>query len=247
MRNPLLPTLAVAMALGGCTATRTLTVSAANPAAATEEGGVPCLRSAGTNPVTLWVLTPRFRASLDDLAPPAFRILVKNGGRQAFAFSPASIMAFSDGTEVPVLTAAEYLRAIDVQAVALERMTDVASAQARQKIDDYEALASNATAGITTDTAKPMYDFSTVPHPDTEAEKEKVAASEKDRRDEINRWRRRLLDDVPAMLGDQTVAPGTMAGGVIRLAPENVSPGRTLKLTENAGGETHEFLFEVGR
>jgi len=239
--------LGAALALCGCTATRTLTVSPSNPAAPTEEAGVPCLRSAGTNPVTLWLLSPHFRATMDDLSPPAFRVLVKNGGAQAFAFSPDSIAAFSGGTAVHVLAAEEYVRAIDAQAVALERLTDVNVAQARQKLDAYEALAAIATPGQTAGANGPMYDFSTVPHPDTDIAKAQLSAMEKSRRDEIEAWRQRLLDDAQAMLDRHTVAPGTMAGGVIRLAPEDVAPGRPLKLTITAGGETHEFLFDVGR
>ena len=49
---------------GGCTTTRTLLVSPANPAAATADQGVQCLRSVKKNAVSVWLLTPEFRTDL---------------------------------------------------------------------------------------------------------------------------------------------------------------------------------------
>ncbi len=244
----LLPGLGVVLALcGGCTATRTLTVSPANPVAPTEEGGVPCLRSAGVNPVTLWLLTPRFRANLDDFVPPAFRVLVRNGSGRAFEFSPGSIAASADGEAVQVVTAEEYVREIDAQALALMRLADTNAAEARERLDAYEALAMIATPGTTPGMSGPMYDFSTVPHPDTDRAREQLATTVKSRREEIEAWRQRLLEDAQVMLDSHTVAPGAMAGGVIRLAPDEVAAGRVLKLVIRAGGEAHEFYFDVRR
>jgi hypothetical protein len=48
------------------------------------------------------------------------------------------------------------------------------------------------------------------------------------------------------MLVQRTVAPGTMAGGIIKLDPAKISHGQPLKLVVTVGGEAHEFVFEVG-
>jgi len=243
----LLCALAAALALTGCATTRTLTFSSSNPVAPTDEHGVPCLHSGGANPVTLWLLTPRFRTDPDDLTPPAFRLLVKNGGAQPFAFSPANLAASSGGASVHVYTAAEFAGEINVQAVALHRLSDQNVAEAMEKLDAYESMAAIMPAGQTAGLNGPMYDFSTVPHPDTEAEKAQVAATEKSRRDEIEIWRQSLLDGAQMMLGEHTVPPGEMAGGVVRLDPRAVGAGRTLRLVVTSGGEVHEFVFDVGR
>lgn len=236
--------------LAACTTTRTLSVSPDNPATRTEEAGMPCLRSTGANPVTLWLLTPRFRTDPDDLAPPAFRVLVKNGGAEAFAFSPANITASAGGTAVRVLTAVEFAREIDRQAVAMRQMADSNVAKAREKLDQFEAVANLAlaTPGTTPGTGVgPMYDFSTVRQSSTDQAREQLDANQKSRAAEIEAWRQNLLEGVQMMLGEHTVSPDEMAGGVVRLDPRAVAAGRTLKLVVTAGGEAHEFLFEVGR
>jgi len=240
--------LSVALLLGSCTTTRTLTVSSSNPVAPTDEHGVACLRSGGTNPVSLWLLTPRFRTDPDDLAPPAFRLLAKNGTGQPFAFSPANITASADGTAVHVYTLAEYAGAINAQAVALHRMADQNVAQARQKLDQLEALAAVATPGTTTGAnGTQLYDFTTVRQPSTDEARAQLDTNAKDRQEEIEAWRQNLLDGARMMLGEHTVPPGEMAGGVVRLEPGAVAAGRTLRLVVTAGGEAHEFVFDVGR
>jgi hypothetical protein len=62
----------------------------------------------------------------------------------------------------------------------------------------------------------------------------------------VNRRRNELLDATQPMLGKMTVAPGTMAGGIIKLDPAQISQGQLLKLVVTVGGEPHEFIFEVG-
>ena len=236
--------LSVALLLGSCTTTRTLTVSSSNPIAPTDEHGVACLRSGGTNPVSLWLLTPRFRTDPDDLAPPAFRLLAKNGTGQPFAFSPANITASADGTAVHVYTLAEYAGAINAQAVALHRTADQNVAKAKEKLDQLEAYAAVETPAVD---YMGKVDFSSVRPPSTEGARAELATNAKDRQEEIETWRQDLLDGARMMLGEHTVPPGEMAGGVIRLDPRAVAAGRTLRLVVTAGGEAHEFVFDVGR
>jgi hypothetical protein len=244
----LLPGLGAVLALcGGCTTTRTLAVSNLNPTAPTFEHGVPCLQSARTNAVTVWLLTPVYRTDLRDLHPPAFRVLVKNGGDRAFDFFPDNISASSGGTAVHVFTAEEFIREIDRQAAVLVHMLDIGTAETKEKADQTEAYAAVATPGTSPGANGPVYDFSTVPHRLGEDAKEQIDEQAAGRRAEIERWRRELLDDARLMLGRHTVAPGAMAGGVVRLAPAGVGGGQPLKIVITAGGETHEFYFDVGR
>ena len=247
MRYLLPPALAAAIALGGCATTRTLTFSSSNPVAPTDEHGVLSLHSGGANPVTLWLLTPRFRTDPDDLTPPAFRVLVKNGGTQAFAFSPANITASADGAAVRVLTAVDYAREIDRQAVAMRQMADSNVAKAREKLDQLEAYAASAPPLTTPGAYGPMYDMSSVRQPSTDEAREQLDANQKSRQTEIEAWRQNLLDGAQMMLGEHTVPPGEMAGGVVRLDPRAVGAGRMLRLVVTAGGEAHEFVFDVGR
>jgi hypothetical protein len=247
MKAGLLSGLGLAVAFsGGCTTTRTLAVSPANAIAPTYEHGTPCLQSVKQNTVTVWLLTPEYRTNLQDLRPPAFRVLVKNGGDRDFEFSPASITASADGRAVQVLTAGEYAKEIDRQAAILAHMLDLGSAGAKEKADQSEAFAAAATPGTTTGVNGPLPDFSTIPHGLAADAKEQIDATTERRRAEIEAWRKDLLADAQMMLDRQTVAPGAMAGGVIRLAPEDLGGG-PLKIVIAAGGETHEFLFDVGR
>jgi len=241
--------LAIAFS-GGCSTTRTLAVSPLNPVVPTYEHGMPCLQSVKKNAVTVWLLTPEFRTSLQDLRPPAFRMLAKNGGDRDFEFSPDSVTASAGGRAVHVLTAVEYAREIDRQAAALAHMLDLGAAGAKEKADQTEAIAATATPGTTPGAGAnggPMNDFSTIPHGSAADAKQQIDATTESRRAEIEAWRKNLLTDAEMMLGRQTVAPGMMAGGIIRLAPADLSGGGPLKIVITAGGETHEFLFDVGR
>jgi hypothetical protein len=238
--------LGVVLALcGGCTTTRTLTVSGLNPIAPTYEHGVPCLQSARTNTVTLWLLSPEYRADIRELAPPAFRVLVRNGGDRVFEFSPDCITASWGGTAVHVFTAGEYSREIDRQAEILVHMVDIGAAGAKEKADQFEAYA--ATPGTVVSQGKVLYDFSTVEHGSASDAKAQIDAATVSRRAEIETWRKNLRNEAQMMLGRQTVAPGAMAGGIVKLEPSRIQRGRPLRLVVAAGGETHEFFFDVGR
>jgi len=86
-----------------------------------------------------------------------------------------------------------------------------------------------------------------VRQPSTDEARAQLDTNAKDRQEEIEAWRQHLLDGARMMLGEHTVPPGEMAGGVIRLDPRAVAAGRTLRLVVTAGGEAHEFVFDVGR
>jgi hypothetical protein len=245
VKTALLFGLGFAISLGGgCTTTRTLSVSPANPTAATSDQGVQCLRSVKGNAVTVWLLTPEFRTDLREFDPPAFRVLVRNNGDKAFDFSPVNVTASSGENSVHVFTREEYCRAInrheDTSLQAAHQRTALQKAPSEEllaSMSSRDALLSAGSSG------QQMNDFSGNQGSDSPTKIEKAAADE---RAAINLRRENLLDEARLMLVQHTVAPGLMAGGIVKLDPARIRRGRPLKLVVTAGDEAHEFVFEVG-
>ena len=238
--------LGLAISLGGgCTSTRTLSLAPENPAAAIADQGVTCLRSVKKNAVSVWLLTPEYQADLNEFDPPAFRVLVSNNGDTAFDFSPANVTVSSGNDSVHVFTREEYCQAINRYEDALLKAFYKQTAQQQAPADDVlysistrDSLLSGGGNG------QQLHDFSGVQNRDIEAKTEKAAGN---RRTAIYVKRKELLDEANLMLVPRTMPPGATAGGIIKLDPAHVSRGQPLKLVISAGGEAHEFVFEVGR
>jgi hypothetical protein len=229
---------------GGCTTTRTLSVSAANSAAATSEKGVTCLRSVQRNAVTVWLLTPKYQTDLREFDPPAFRVLVSNNGDKAFDFSLVNIIASSGGNSVHVFTREEYCQAInryeDALLEAFHKQTAQQKAPAGELLDSISSrdpLLSGGSSG------QQMHDFTGIQYSDSLAKMEETAG---DRRTAIYLKWKELLDEAKLMLVQHTVAPGSTAGGIVKLDPASIRRGQPLKLVVTVGGEAHAFVFEVG-
>ena len=231
------------MALAGCTTTRTLSVSPANPTTATSAQGATGLRSVKTNAVTVWLLTPEYQTDLRKFAPPAFRVLVSNGGDKAFDFSVADVSASSGGNSVHVFTAAEYREAINRQAQT--RLLDVIRKTAQQKANE-GFFATSDTPAVLDAEGRLVHEVSFPLSSSTVEGWAEIEAAAADKRDAINLERMERLDEARWMLVRRTVAPGSMAGGIVKLDPTQISRGQALKLVITAGGEPHEFIFEVG-
>jgi hypothetical protein len=229
---------------GGCTTTRTLSLVPANPAAATSEQGVTCLRSVQRNAVTVWLLTSKYQTDLHEFDPPAFRVLVRNNGGKAFDFSPVNVTASSGENPVHVFTGEEYCQAInryeDALLEAFHKQTAQQKAPTGELLDSISSrdpLLSGGSSG------QQMHDFTGMQYSDSLAKMEETAG---DRRTAIYLRRKELLDEANLMLVPHTVAPGSTAGGIVKLDPAQISRGRPLKLVVTVGGEAHEFVFEVG-
>ena len=241
--------LGFAISLGsGCTTTRTLSVSPANPTAATSEQGVTCLRSVKRNAVTVWLLTPEYQTDLNEFDPPAFRVLVSNGGDKTFDFSLVNVAALSGEDSVHVFTREEYSRAITLHAVALLHGVDVQTARQLAAEEKMQASIAVADSGpVVGANGTLLHDFSTHEASSSGADVARIEESAKNRRTAIYLRRKELLDEANLMLVPHTVAPGATAGGIGKLDPALISRGQPLKLVVTAGGEAHEFVFEVGR
>jgi hypothetical protein len=235
--------LGLAISLGGgCTST--LSLAPANPAAATADQGVPCLQSVKKTVVSVWLLTPEYQTDLREFDPPAFRVLVSNNGDTAFDFSPVDVTASSGENSVHVFTREEYYQAINRYEGALLKAFYKQTAQQKplpeellDSISSRDPLLSGGSSG------QQLHDFSGTQNSDSLAKNEKAAG---DRRTAIYVRRKELLDEASLMLVPHTVAPGATAGGIIKLDPAHVGRGQPLKLVVTAGGETHEFVFDVG-
>ena len=246
VKTALLFGLGLAISLGGgCTTTRTLSLAPANPAAAIADQGVPCLRSVKKNAVSVWLLTPEYQADLNEFDPPAFRVLVSNNGDTAFDFSLVNVAASSGDNSVHIFTREEYCQAINRYEDALLKAFYKQTAQQKplpeellDSISSRDPLLSGGSSG------QQLHDFSGTQNSDSLAKNEKAAG---DRRTAIYVKRKELLDEASLMLVPHTVAPGATAGGIVKLDPAHVSRGQPLKLVVTAGGEAHEFVFEVGR
>ena len=232
---------------GGCTSTRTLSLAPANPAAATADQGVPCLRSVKKNAVSVWLLTPEYQTDLNEFEPPAFRVLVSNNGDTAFDFSPVNVTASSGGNSVHVFTREEYSRAIGRQQGSLLHNVDMQTARllaAEEKRQELITLADPMPSQGANGTL--LHNFTQYQNSSPTENLTKIEETAKDRRTAIYLRQKELLDEANLMLVPRTVAPGATAGGIIKLDPAPVSRGQPLKLTVTVGGETHEFVFRAG-
>jgi hypothetical protein len=230
----------------GCTATHTLSLAPANPAAATFDRGVQCLRSVQGNAVSVWLLTPKFRTEQYQFDLPAFWVQVSNGSDQACDFSPANVTVSSGGKSVHVFTHEEYCQAINSHADFLLRRIAERTASQTERIDPppgsiatYDPLLSRGADG------QLMQDFSMYQHGSSTEAPPGIEETAKDNRAAIDTWRNKMLEKAQQMLVQHTVASGTKADGIIKLDPAQISRGQPLKLVITVGGEAHEFVFAV--
>jgi hypothetical protein len=242
MKTPLTFVFGFAVLLGGgCTNTRTLSVSPANPTMVTSEQGMTSLRSVKRNAVTVCLLTPQFQTARREFDPPTFRVLVRNDGDKVCDFSPANVTALSGASSVHVFTRMEYCQAINRYEDALLRLGHGQTSlheTSGDGLQDVSAMSLDPamSKGVSNRPVQEFSEYAAIPS--TGASTPQQAA--------VNHRRKALLDEATRMLVQRTVAPGTMAGGIIKLDPAKISHGQPLKLVVTVGGEAHEFVFEVG-
>ena len=205
---------------GGCTGTHALSVSAMNHAAPVYREGRPWLDSVKTNSVAVGLLTPKYKADLRDLLPPAFYVAVRNESRGPIEFSIDDIAVSSGGRTVRLITYREYRAEIVGLGEAWLRGVRQAGDRAKMESSDAEPwrekLIDNAARSMTAEIT--------------------------------DRWKV-LLDDARRMVDRRSywLKPGEMAGGVVRLNPADVAPHQPLRLAVAIGGETYEFFFDAGK
>lgn len=227
-------------ALGGCTTTRTRSVSVENKAAPVYAQRRPWLQSAQRNLVARWLLTPADKTQLSELLPSAFLLVARNGGDQTIGLARGDIMATVEGRPIHVLTPGEYRGVIDRQA-------SQASATIRAQRPGLGGEVELAERWVEREDGQVdhlMPEIILTPGVDG-APVERLRPLEQAR---VNQRRDTLLADVGLMLppARQAIAPGRTFACVVRLTPSNLSSGRRLRILVKAGEETHEFACDIG-
>jgi hypothetical protein len=233
-----LPALAAAL-LAGCTTTHTLSVSQANTAAISFAQGKPWLESAKRNTVAVWLLTPTYQTHLSELLPPAFFVVVRNGGDRLISLSSGDITATAAGHPVHLLTYEEYRDEIDRQArqAMVGIWSQAGGLTGRTELPERWGLNSNDQP----DHLPPELILS--PGVDSALLDRRAQAQGL-----VLEFRRNaLLADARWMLelNQSAIAPGHSAARVLRLRPSDLSSGQRLRILVKTGDETHEFLYEV--
>jgi len=203
------------LVLGGCTTTRTLSVSQENGATLGFAQGRPWLQSVKRNTVAVWLLTPTYKTDLNDLIPPAFLVVVRNGGDQTMSLSRGDITATADGRPIHILTYEEYCGEIDRQA-------GQESFRLQEPLGRGEA-----------------------PNESPELWEPGGIMWLGERLIDLQRDHLLADAGLMLVLDQYLIAPGQAIKGVVRLKPSDLSSGQRLRILVKTGDETHEFFYDV--
>lgn len=244
---PLVLLLASSALISGCVSQRSLSVS--DDSRAAYEQGVAVLRSSKTNLVVVRLLSSEF--SNETNAMPAFFVAVANGTDNAIDFSTANVTATSGGERVKVYSFEDVQKRIKreaaLMAFAVAMNAAGQSMQASMPQTSYSSGSVNAygTGGY----ARANYSgYATTYNPAaTAAAQAQINANSQNQMAMIAAARNAQLNDTGALLRRNTVAPGNVAGGVVKLHAQDIRSGHPLVLTVTVGPEVHEFKFNVTR
>ena len=226
--------------LSGCATTRTLSVSAENKAAPVYVQGRPWLQSAKRNSVALWLLTPTYKTRLSELLPPAFLVVVRNGGDQVIGLSRGDITATVAGRPVHVLTSEEYQGEINRQATQTSAAIWAQQPGLGGQVMLPERWVERADGQV--DHLAP--ELILTPAVDGTPVERRLQFEQA----MVDQRRGELLADAGSMLPSarQAIGPGQTFACVLRLAPAGLSGGRQLRVLVRVGDETHEFVYDIG-
>jgi hypothetical protein len=232
--------------LGGC-GTKSVNVSSSSPIRATYEQGTAVLVSQKTNGVVLRVLTAEFSKN----TLPSFYVAVSNGGDSEIEFSTSNLSAFSGKERVRVYTYEELdkkIRREAAMAAAAAAMNGASqSISASMPVTTYSSgsaysSGSGGYAGAT------YYETTTAYDPAAAAAAQaQINAQTTSQMSMIASARNIQLDNLGSVLRRNTLRPGASMGGVAKLHSEDIESGQPLEIIVSIGGETHEFVFDVGK
>lgn len=247
MRQFFLAVVTFTLLFSASSCTRTLAVASTSPIKPVYQQGVPVLKSQKKHHVTAALLTDTFGAELWQL--PAVYIGFANRSRSTLDFSTANVTATSGGKKVRVLTAQELERKINTQAalMALATSMNAASqtiaASAPQTTYSYGSASAYGSGGYAHGTYSGV---STTYNPAASAAAiAQINATTSNQLSSIAAARDGHLNDLSTMLRRNTVAPGQIADGVIKMWSQDIRSQKPLVLSVTIDGETHEFLFDV--
>lgn len=248
----LVPLLIMAMLLiggTGCTSTRTLSFASSESQSPVYEQGVAVLQSQQTNGVVVRVLTPEFTSETNSL--PALLIYVSNGTDKSFDFSANDIEVLSGKSRVKVYSYEEMQKRIKREsallAFALAMNAAGQSMQASMPKTSYTSGSVNAYGAGGYSYAN-YSGYTTTYNPAAAASAQaQINANMMNQMSMVATTRSIQLNDTGSFLRRNTVMPGKMAGGVVKLHAQHIKKGKPLRLRVTAGGEAHEFALDVGK
>jgi hypothetical protein len=226
------------MALGGCTTTHTLSVPRGNRIAPVYVEGKQWLQSVKRNTVEVCLLTPTYKTPRGDLLPPAFLVVIRNGGDQTISLWHDDITVTVEGRPVHILTYEEYRDQITRQ-------------------EDWISAMANSERG-------PIFGKAT-PFPQEQMlQEQRGEENDYGRTEDRNQtWgstgallaAQRLVDlrrdtelaksRLALLLDQDLITPGQEIRGVVCLKSSDLSSGHRLRIRVRTGDETHEFVYDV--
>lgn len=228
--NPVMFVALGAAVMGGCTTTGTISGMPQDKVTAIQSGGNTWLLSVRKNTVAVRPVTPTYRTRAKDFLFPAFLLEVRNGGAEGIALSSDDVTASISGKPVPCLTLGECQEVIrrsdreiaTIKAAIGNMWSPLDMSERDQSLgigsgSGLQAMQSFGEQGLTT--IQQLY-----------------------LRREV------LLAEAKAMIGPgpSSIAPGQSIRRVILFNPSELSSGHRVIIQVKAGGETHEFSFDLG-
>jgi hypothetical protein len=207
------------------------------------------MKSEKKNTVIVRLLTSEF--SNDTRGFPAFYVAALNGTDQPFDFSPANVKAFSGEATVFVFSYEEMQKRIKHEAAmqALAVALNGASQSMAASMPQQTYTSGNAYGYGNGGYAHANYSGVTTSYNPgaTAAANAQINASTQAQMSMVASARNARLGEMEDMLRRNTLVPGAVSGGVVRLKAPNIKDGKPLRLVVTLGDERHEFVFQAGR
>ena len=241
-----LATLVGGFLVGCSTPSNRLKPAAAAAPMTTYRQGQAILCQTKANGVLLAVSKPEFKPG----DPPALFLLVLNNGAAPFLLAPSAVSVSAEGRPVRVYTYEELRGTIDKSASRKNFWTRVAAVGAAMSDSPPTRSETTGKFNVQGPYGREAYgNFSSTTYTyDPAARAAARAANNRQTREalaDIEFSKAVQVDNLGWILRENTLDPGTYAGGVVKLHPEDLKDARVVLVTVQAGDETHEFPLEV--
>ena len=249
MKSSIIPLALAAVMLTGCVSTKTIAVSSSSPVRATYEQGTAVLKSQKVSGVVVRVLTAQFTKETNAL--PAFYIVVSNGSEKETDFSAANVTAFSGKDRVGVYTFEEMEKKIKREAAMMAFALAMNSASQSMAASMPQTTQSSGSVYATGPggSARAVYSGTTTTYNPAAASaaQAQINAQTMGQMSVVASARDIQLNNLGSMLRRNTLPPGAFVGGVVKLHAEDIRSGEPLKLVVALAGDSHEFVFDIGK
>jgi hypothetical protein len=237
------------LAFSGCATTRTLSVSKVNTSPAKFEQGVAVLASQKKHGVVVRLLTPEFSRETNSL--PAFYVAFLNGGETPIDFSTANVIAESGSAPVKVFTYEQLAKRVKSEANRMAIAMAMSSASQSMAAAAPQTAYSSGTVQTYGRGAPSYGNYSgttTTYNPAaTAAAQAQINANSMAAMSAITASRDAQLAGMGDVLRRNTVAPGEIVGGIVKLDAVDIKPKSLLALVVKVSDEEHVFAFDVDR